>query len=347
MKGTVILCAAIGALVYLYLGTEQWLNGVSTKLSRFQQVLDSIPDLKADDRAKLNKVFEVVTRLVKNSGIEDVSGVGMSSIALEKSMYHSKVLVHHYPGKGSGFVWTMFGKQAHPLAGLDLTPTNTVMATFSDLDLALLWSEIQKQVSESGAPQAQEWLQKLPAIFEQRTQLKWDKFLASLGGEFGFIVTFDESKKIPIPLPTSQALEIPEPGILIVIKVNDDTIFDRVDQVLKGNPMVASTDKPGLKMRTMQVPLPLPIQLSPTIASSGGYLFIASTDTLIQEALAVKSGQRPGLKSTDEFKRLAQDVPQAGNHFAFMSQASAKSSCKLRNRLRSSTPKPRRRSRSG
>ena len=309
-----------GGNLYFYLSTEQWLNNISAKVSGLQQVLDSIPDLKTDDRDKVNKAFELVTRLIKDSGVEDVSGVGMSSIAREKGMYHSKVLVHHYPGKGSGFLWTMFGKQSHPLTGLELAPTNTVMATFSDLDLAVLWSEIQRQVSESGLPEAQAGLQKLPASFEQMTQLKWDKVLASLEGEFGFMVTFDESKKIPIPLPTAQGLEIPEPGLLIVAKVKDDTIFDRVDQALKGNQMVTSTDKPGLKLRTMSLPLPLPIQLRPTIASSGGYLFIASTDALIQEALAVKGGQRPGLKSTAEFKRLAQDVPQAGNHFAFMSQ---------------------------
>jgi hypothetical protein len=79
-------------------------------------------------------------------------------------------------------------------------------------------------------------------------------------------------------------------------------------------------DKPDLKMRTLSLPLPLPLQLRPTIAASGGWLFIATTDSMIQEVLAVKSGQKPGLKAGDEFKRLARDIPQQGNQFSFVSQ---------------------------
>ena len=78
------------------------------------------------------------------------------------------------------------------------------------------------------------------------------------------------------------AVEIPEPGLLLVVKVNDDTIFNRIDQELKKNPQVVSVDKAGLKMRTMPLPPILPINLRPTAASSGGYLFIASSDALVQ-----------------------------------------------------------------
>ena len=73
-------------------------------------------------------------------------------------------------------------------------------------------------------------------------------------------------------------------------------------------------------MRTMPIGLPLPIQLRPSIARSGDYLFFATTDSLIQEAVAVKGGQKPGLKSTDEFKKLSLGVPQQGNSFCFVSK---------------------------
>jgi hypothetical protein len=158
----------------------------------------------------------------------------------------------------------------------------------------------------------------LPTQFEQQTQVKWDDFLKSLGGEFGFALTLNESNNVEIPLP-SGPLQVAEPGLVIVIKVNDDTIFNRIDQELKENPQVISVNKADLKMRTMPIPLPLPINLRPTAASSGGYLLIATSDTLIDEVLAVKNGQKPGLKSMEEFKRLSKDIPDQGNHFTFMS----------------------------
>jgi hypothetical protein len=130
----------------------------------------------------------------------------------------------------------------------------------------------------------------------------------------------DDTHKITLPVP-GEALEIPEPGLMLVTKTRDDTIFNRVDEALKKTgQQVISADKPGIKMRTVPVPLPLPIQLRPTIATSAGYLLVATSDSLIQEALAVKAGEKPGLKSSEEFQRLSKDVPQQGNQFTFVSQ---------------------------
>src|SRR5258708_1120010 len=226
--------------------------------------------------------------MVRDSGVEDVSGFGISSIAIEKGLYRTKSLLHHYPGKGTGFLWNLMGQKAHPMTSLGLLSTNTALATFSDLDLALLWSVIQKQSAQSGFPQATDLLQKAQQGFEEATGLKWDQVLASLGGEFGFTLLLDDTKKISIPLPGGTVpLEIPEPGLMLVAKVKDDLILNRVDQALEklGQPIVR-VDKPNLKMRTVPLPLPLPISLRPSLALAEGYLFLATTDTLITEALA-------------------------------------------------------------
>jgi hypothetical protein len=312
-----------GGELYLYLSTEQWLAGVSEKIGAWHGILGAIPNVKDEDRQNLDKAFGIVTNFIQQSGIEDVSGVGMSSIARETNFYHSKLVLHHYPGKGSGFLWNMLGQKPHDLAGLNLLPATTALAAFGDLDAPLLWSAIQKQVAQSGFPQAGELLNKLPESFEQATGLKWDRVLASLAGEFGFAVMLDNTKVISIPVPgAGDQLQIPEPSLLIVAKVKDDTIFNRIDQALDQNAgqMIIKTDKPGLKMRSWPLPLPLPIQLSPTVATADGYLFIANNEAIIQEVLAVKAGQKPGLKSTQEFQRLAKDVPVQGNCFSFTSQ---------------------------
>jgi len=308
-----------GGNFYLYLGTAQWLDGLSTRVGAWRQTFVSMPNLKPEDTTNMNKAFDVVTGLIQDSGIEDVSGVGMSSVEIEKGMFRNKALLHHYPGKDTGFLWRLAGKEPHPLNGLDFLPADTALAVFSDMDLPVLWTVAQKEVARADLPQAQQWLDKLPAQFEQKTQIKWDTFLNSLGGEFGLIITLDPSNNIPVPLGGA-AVQIPSPGMLLAVKVNDDTIFNRIDTALKANSQVISVDKPGLKMRTMPVPVPFVGELRPSAASSVGYLFIATSDALIDEALAVKNGQRPGLNSTDEFKHLAQGLPDRGNKFCYVSQ---------------------------
>lgn len=309
-----------GGSLYVYLSTEQLTAGISDRISKFHSVITGLPNVQADQKEKIDKVFDVVSGLVKDSGIEDVSGFGASSVMHEEGLYHNKCLLHHYQGKGSGFLWTMFGQKAHALDGLDLLPDNTAIAYFGDTDLALLWSTIQKEVGRAQLPQADELLAKLPAQFEQATGLKWEQVLGSLGGEYGFALMLDDAHKITLPIPNAP-LEMPEPSLMLAIKVKDDTIFNRLDKLMKqsGQEIVA-VDKPNLKMRTLPLPLPLPIQVRPTIASSQGYLLIANSDHVIEQALDVKAGKAKGLKANAEFKRLSTDVPLEGNHFTFVSQ---------------------------
>jgi len=310
-----------GGNLYLYFSTEQLLDGLSSKASNLHQLLSALPDVKEGDRENLEKAVNIITNLIKSSGMEDVSGFGVSSIAREKEFYHTKAILHHYKGKGSGFLWSLFGQKPHLLDALNLLSTNTAVAMFSDFDIPLLWNTIEKQVAQSDFPEAQQELQKLPQQFEAATGLKWDQVLASLGGEYGFVLTLNDAKKISIPLPGGQPLEIPEPALMLVVKVKDDTIFNRVDEALKSSGLsVFRTDEADLKMRTFALPLPLPIQLGPTIATSHGYLFIGSSDLIIKEALAVRAGKVPGLKSTQEFQRLTKDVSQEGNNFVFLSE---------------------------
>jgi hypothetical protein len=308
-----------GGNFYLYLGTAQWLDNLSTKVGSFRQTLASLPNLKPEDAANVNKAFDIATRLIKDSGIEDVSGVGMSSVEIEKGMYRNKMLMHHYPGKGDGFLWQLAGGEPHPLTGLDFLSTDTAMAVFSDADLPLLWNVVKKEIAKADLPPAEQWLNNLPVQFQRQTQVKWNDFLDSLGGEFGLLVTLDPDKDLSLPLPGA-ALKIPQPGLLLAVKVKDDTIFNRIDLALKSNPQVSQANKPDFKMRTLRVPLPLIGELRPSAASSVGYLFVASDDSLIRDALAVKSGKKSGLKSTDEFKHLAKGLPDQGNQFVFVSQ---------------------------
>jgi hypothetical protein len=311
-----------GGSLYVYMSTEQCLAGLSGKAAAWRGLLSAIPDIKDADRENLDKAFTVVTNLIQKSGVEQVSGFGMSSIARETNFYHTKAVLHHYAGQGAGYLWSMFGQKPHALDALNMLPATTALASFSDLDAPMLWSVVQKQVGDAGIPQAEAMVNMVPAKFEEMTGLKWERVLASLGGEFGIVVTLDDTKVIPIPMGgEGDPLQIPEPGLLLVAKVKDDTIFKRIDEAMtrNGGQQIIKVDKPNLKMRTWPLPLPLPIQLRPTLAAADGYLFIASTDALINEVLAAKAGQKPGLKAGQEFKRLSQDTPAQGNSFSFTS----------------------------
>ncbi len=321
-----------GGNLYAYLSTERWLTNLSAKLQKLGALLESMPDT-SEERTNVMRGIDVAQRLVDQSGIEEISGLGVSSIALEPGFYHTKFLLHHYKGKGSGYIWSLFGREPHDFGSLALLSTNVAIASFSDFDLAGFWKVIQQEVRRLGIAEVEKGIQDFQDRFRSETGHSLDEMLASLGGNYGFVLTLDEGKPFSIPTGQNESVQIPMPGLMLVLEVKSDLLFQRIDEGLKENEQVIRVDQPDLKMRTMPLPLPIPFPVRPTVAQSGNYLFLASSELLIQEALAAKDGTQAGLRGTEEFQRLSRRMPTEGNHFLFVSARLARAVNKVQEKL--------------
>lgn len=314
-----------GGSIYGYLSTAPWLDGLAKQVGSWRELVLSLPSMPASERDQIGRVFDLVGGLVQKSGLESISGVGFSGFALEPGYYRSKFVVHHYPGAGQGYLWTLFGKEAHPLDFADWLPTNTVWAASMDLDVAGLWKAVREHVQQAGIPEASAGLDQFTQMAEQASGMKMDELLGSLGGQFAIALTLDSSKLIPIPLPDGQSLQVPEPGLIVAMKVRDERWFEWTDRTLAANPQVIQGDNKdlGLRMRTMPLPLPVPIELRPSVARAGDWLWVTSHDQLMLKVAQIKSGgpKIPGLRSTAEFKKLTSGLPGQGNQFTFASES--------------------------
>ncbi len=310
-----------GGSIYGYLSTAHWFEGLSRRLEPWRDLILSLPDVEADDQEGIRRVADVLGSLVRQSGIESVSGVGFSGLAVEPGYYRSKLVVHHYAGQGQGYLWSLLGTEAHALELPDWLPTNTVWAASLDLDLAGVWKAVREHVRQAGIPDMIAGLDELEQQVEQATGMKLEDLLGSLGGQFGLALTLDPNKLIPIPLPEGEALQVPEPGLVLAVKVRDDRLFDWAGRLLAENPQVVEGNQPdlGLRMRTLALPLPLPMEVRPSLARAGDYLWVTSHDQLMQRLAQVKAGRLAGLRTTAEFKRLTDGLPAQGNQFAFVS----------------------------
>src|SRR2546423_6428149 len=67
-----------GGSLYGYLSTSQWLEGLSGRLNGWRDAVLSLPDLGDEGRDNITKAFDLITRLIKNSGVESINGVGLS-----------------------------------------------------------------------------------------------------------------------------------------------------------------------------------------------------------------------------------------------------------------------------
>jgi hypothetical protein len=309
-----------GGSLYAYFSTAQWLAGLSGKVDDVQKALLQAGVVDAADREQMTMVFKTISGLVQRSGVEGITGFGVSGIALEPGFYQTKLFAHRAPGSEKGYMWTLGGAEARPLSELDWLPANTALAMFGDFDLPAVWTLVNKELADAGIADAVKQLDALDKQVETATGHTLKDLIGSLGGQQGILLTLDPSRKVSLPVPNMDPpLEIPEPGLAIVIKVKDDLLFDLLDGVMKNMPNVATSDADGLRMRSMPSPLPLPIKLQPTLARWGDYLLIATSEDVVKGFAEVKAGKVPGLKTAPEFVRLSKGMPTTGNQIVFIS----------------------------
>lgn len=308
-----------GGDFYLYLSTAQWLGKLSKGIDTLHDLIlsgsgaQSLPDTQ-----KAGQGFAVLKDIIQKSGLEDITGLGASSIALAPDLFRNKIFVHHYPDKGAGILWSLYGTAPHPLSALDFLPADTALAGFGDFDLAQLVTFLRQEASQSGIPELNQAVAQWQTQFAGLTGLQLDDVLGSLNGSMGMVLTLDATTTISIPI-AAQPQTIPAPRLALLIAVKNDLVFKQVDKMLAGNPAVVKVDQPGLQMRTMSIPIMPALGLLPTVAQWNGFLIIASDDKIVRDMVAVQGGA-PGIKSTAEFATLSAGLPQQGNSFGLSTQ---------------------------
>ncbi|MDE2679745.1 MAG: GYF domain-containing protein [Verrucomicrobiota bacterium] len=119
-------------------------------------------------------------------------------------------------------------------------------------------------------------------------------------------------------------LEIPEPGLVLTIKVNNGDLLTMLQQFAESmNMPLEEVDFGGVKAYQFPQPIPFPplpeIVVQPVVFQSGGYLVFTSSPVLAAKVLATQAEPDTGLRGTAEFKKLTKGMELKGNQFTFMS----------------------------
>ena len=247
----------------------------------------------------------------------NITGLGMSSIARDKTTYFNKTVLHRYADAPRGKLWDAFGAKSHELAALQLLPDTTTFACAGDVDLELLWNWLTSSVAASGIPELQQGFMQVQSQM-QEAGIDLNRILASIDQEMGIVLTIDEAETFSFEGPTGP-MQIPSLSLMLITKVKDDALFKLIDKNLPPDMPIERTDSETMRRRTMTPENPLPMLLEPSVVLSNNYLMLATNGVIIDQAMATLEGKRPGLTAGDEFKRLSQDVPNTGVSFHFIS----------------------------
>ncbi len=310
--------------LYLYYSTEQVIKTV-------EKYTDALMDFAKEransgdtgfrpgpqEQAMIDAGTKVGKAFYDQLGINEISGVGMSSFEFEKGLHRNKMVIHHYPDKSTGKLWSLFGDESHEIGMLKMLPANTALALSNEFNAKALM-EWLPELAKASSDEA------IEAQFDQAMQMAnmmigIRDLVGSFGNQLGLFVTLNAENTIP--LPPEIGGETPTPGLGLVMKVENDKIADMVLIALEASPIPFEKQSiEGIEAHVLTEPAPTPFPLAPALFKLDDYIVAASNTELAAKIIATHRGDEAGLTGTDEFQRLAKGLDLKGNHFFFASE---------------------------
>jgi len=307
-----------GGNTFVYQNAAQWATTLEALLPAVQNLV--LATAARHDQEEAQVVFQLIEAFLKDSGLEQLNGVGVSSIPIGEGLHHNRVYFGHAEGPAKGLLWDVFTQENAPLPLLKSLPADTVLATRIPLRARVAWEWLRKALAKIDNPEFQRDLER---ALEQmrRGGVDLDSWLASLGGGAGLVLTVApgaEGAAEPAGAPDQAFMDLAgRASLAVLVEVKDDTIFDGLEAMFqKMNAPIKRQDAGQVKSLTVQQQLPIPGQGPLAIVRFGTYLAFVSNDRIVK-ALSEGKG---GLTGTKEFKRLAAKLPQDGMGFSFLSE---------------------------
>ena len=316
-----------GGSMFGYLSTSQWLQQMSDQLQVVESFVRSLSETP-DGELSVTTFFDGADRLLKRSGMQEVTGVGYSAFALAGGLHRSKTFLHRAPD-AVGYVWSFIPAGVNELPGLKLLPPQTVYAAYAKLDLFKIWSIIASEIETSGGDEAKTALGELMTEVHKTFGVDLDQFLEGITDGAGFIVTSDPNHKVSLkridgtePAPgkireggLAPTYSLSRFDFALIVGTLDSTLYNTIVTRHELNNDYHVKDEGSLRMLVME---PVAESLSGwhwTLGFDGEHLMFGTGEHILKQVAAAKSGA--GLKDDEKFAALAGVASTKGNVFTY------------------------------
>ena len=303
--------------VFVYYSTED----VIATIEKYAETTgtQAVKNIEAasTEAAMLQSGMNIGKAMYDQSGIKDISGIGMSSIELESGMFRNKMVIHHDSAKSNGKMWSLLGSEPHEIEMLNFLPENTALAFSHEVNLKELLEWLPDLLKAAENPILKQQFDQ--AIEMANAEMDLTDLITSYDSEVGMLITLNDSQKMQLPPPIG---EIPMMEFALMVKVKDDKISNLLFNILENTtgPEIEKKTVSGIEMLVVNEPLPIQIPLAPAVFRLGNYLIIASTEDSAKQIVSTQNGSNKNLGSTEEFQQLSKGLELKANHFFFASE---------------------------
>ncbi|MDF7807104.1 hypothetical protein P4E94_06620 [Pontiellaceae bacterium B12219] len=282
-------------------------------------VLDSIADSSPQNALVLAEGIETVKTAIEWSGLFSIEAYAMSMAPAEEDLSRVVSIVQHAETDADKPIWRLMGSKPRELEGIEFVPANAVYTANSSTSLDEVWKIVNEAVSEFGGPEAANAFNQQIMMAQMLIGTNVSAITESIENDLLISLQLSDVKTVTIPQANGKTLTFPEPSLLIGLGMNDPMLGNIILQKLElaGMPPVKSMHD-EYELYTLNLPIPSPVPLSPTLVMTDDYLLIGSTLDVVKEALDCEENES-GLVSSPLYKQLLKNIPEETSAIEFLS----------------------------
>ena len=295
-----------------------------------QSILDGIDKmasgiLAAMEEAAPGQDVEAITNMIakvksgiKWSGLLSLESYALSMAPVDGTLSRIISVAQHTEADGSKPLWRLVASEPKPLKGIHYVPANAVYAANTTASLDEAWKIVNEAVSTFYAPQQAAAFNQKISMFEMLLGTNITAITGTLDNEILISIQLSEEKEIAIPQGMS-SLSIPEPNLLIGLQTKEPLLGKIILEKIKlaQMPVVESTH--GVyTLHTLNLPIPLPVPVQPTLVATDDYLLIGSSLAVVIKALESQAN-KDGLVATPLYRKLLAGAPEKTSAIEFVS----------------------------
>jgi hypothetical protein len=282
-------------------------------------VLDSIGGTSPQNARVFAEGIETVKTAIEWSGLFSIEAYAMSMAPAEDDLSRVVSIIQYAETDANKPIWRLLGSEPKELEGIEFVPANAVYTANSSSSLDEAWKIANEAVSEFGGPDAAAAFNQQIMMAQMLIGTNVSAITESIENDILISLQLSDVKTVTIPQAARKTLTFPEPSLLIGLGINDPMLGNIILQKLElaGMPPVKSMHD-EYELYTLNLPIPSPVPLSPTLVMTDDYLLIGSTLDVVKEALDCEDNES-GLVSTPLYKQLLKNAPDETSAIEFLS----------------------------
>jgi len=301
--------------LYAYVETE---NVAADLMAKARELAGELAD-ENEAAAGAAAAVERADGFLREAGLYDVAGIGLSSKPLGGGLYSVKSFLARRPAGAESCFWRMMGGAPRELPVLKTIPEEAALVVSADIRPADAWAFAQEAALKIGGAAAHARLRAAIDGAKANAGVDADALVASLTGEMAVSIQLSREATAQIP-GGDDGIEILSPSLLVVLGVRDDALRRALlDHAKETGWPLEDVAIDGQTVHCGPAVPDAPIPLQPAFAQAGGwFLFASHVDAIAASIAASKTGG--GLWSQPDFRRLADRLPRENNGITYVDE---------------------------